>query len=491
MQSHKLESSDVAIFWDYENCHASSQVSGYEVVSGIRNVAHRFGPVKHFKAYMEIPDVDRDTFRSFNLRSELQSSGVSLTDCPHNGKNAADMMIMVDMLAYAMDHPAPATLILISGDRDFAYVVAILRLRRYEVVVISLMAHISLKSQASECLDWNVDVMGFSASSSHVDGRAESPTTVRNPSNLQSPNARRSSYLPSPESTFSRARQSTSKHGPAATVPNEASPAVPANELVVEHPPYQPAAAAPAQPEATSVPAPAYSRAESAPVPTLSSFVLPTMSVAPTTASTSAQAQPSPLPIPASPAPFPEDLVAAHIQRCMEMAAEVQPLASQFPQAGPFTHANMLLPTPKIGDVAAEASRIPETGPSARAPPKPTIGVMTAQRSQIPEAGPSVHANMLFPTSTIPTAVQLMPKTVPAIFKTLVECLEQHRAKGISRPLRGTIALDIIKKEKQLYQRAGVERFSQYSALAEKEKIVTLGGNQGSAWISLHPDWCK
>jgi hypothetical protein len=42
---------------------------------------------------MEVPDPD--TFRSLSLRSELQSSGVSLTDCPHNGrKNVADQMIM-------------------------------------------------------------------------------------------------------------------------------------------------------------------------------------------------------------------------------------------------------------------------------------------------------------------------------------------------------------------------------------------------------------
>jgi hypothetical protein len=92
-----------------ENCHASSQVSGllahihprltltfglgYEIVSAIRNVAHRFGPVKHFKAYLEVPGSDGP--RSLNLRSELQSSGVSLTDCPHNGrKNVADQMIM-------------------------------------------------------------------------------------------------------------------------------------------------------------------------------------------------------------------------------------------------------------------------------------------------------------------------------------------------------------------------------------------------------------
>ncbi|KAJ7098119.1 NYN domain-containing protein [Mycena belliarum] len=157
----------VAIFWDYENCHASAQISGYEVAAGIRNVAHRFGSVKYFKAYMEMPDPD--TFRSLNLRSELQSSGISLTDCPHNGrKDVADQMIIVDMLLYALDHPPPATIILISGDRDFAYAVAVLRLRRYKVVVISLPMpgpHVSLKSQASHCLDWNADVLGVPAGS--------------------------------------------------------------------------------------------------------------------------------------------------------------------------------------------------------------------------------------------------------------------------------------------------------------------------------------
>ncbi|KJA27236.1 hypothetical protein HYPSUDRAFT_35856, partial [Hypholoma sublateritium FD-334 SS-4] len=86
----------------------------------------------------------------------LQASGVSLTDCAPNGrKEVADKMIIVDMLAYAMDHPAPRTLVLISGDRDYAYALAVLRLRRYHVVLVTLgNAHASLVAQASECLDW-------------------------------------------------------------------------------------------------------------------------------------------------------------------------------------------------------------------------------------------------------------------------------------------------------------------------------------------------
>lgn len=66
------------------------------------------------------------------------------------------------MMAFAMDNPAQSTLVVIGGDRDFAYAAAILRQRRYDIVVIAPpnnpLPH-SLKSQASFCLDWNRDVM--------------------------------------------------------------------------------------------------------------------------------------------------------------------------------------------------------------------------------------------------------------------------------------------------------------------------------------------
>ena len=81
------------------------------------------------------------------------------------------------MLAYAIDNPAPSTIILLSGDRDFAYAVSILRLRRYRVVIISLAgAHTSLTSQASTYLDWVTDVVGVEPldscpSSTHVHSR--------------------------------------------------------------------------------------------------------------------------------------------------------------------------------------------------------------------------------------------------------------------------------------------------------------------------------
>jgi hypothetical protein len=74
-----------------ENCPAPSNASGYSIANNICTLARPFGVVKLFKAYLEIPDQTR----SITLRSELQSSGVSLVDCPHNGrKEVADKMLL-------------------------------------------------------------------------------------------------------------------------------------------------------------------------------------------------------------------------------------------------------------------------------------------------------------------------------------------------------------------------------------------------------------
>ncbi|KAJ7109170.1 NYN domain-containing protein [Mycena epipterygia] len=476
MQSNNLVSSDVVIFWDYENCHASSTTSGYEIVSGIRNVAHRFGSVKSFKAYMEMPEPD--TPRSLSLRSELQSSGVSLTDCPHNGrKNVADQMMMVDMLAYAMDHPAPATLILISGDRDFAYAVSVLRLRRYDIVVISLPvpgAHISLKSQASVCLDWNVDVMGYPNSSLYVEGSSESTTAARGPPT--SPIARRASYLFGSESPYSgpRAEQpAMMKPVPSAVPFNEptTSRTVPTRESPIEHS-HQPLTAE-QQPEAVCVPAPAYSP-KFTPIPKASSLgpggarTATPINVIPTPKLTPSQSQGSAgpsweVPVPSSSALFSEDLVSAHIQRCMDMVADQPLLSSQIPAPS----ANTNIPAPSAN------TNMPAPTPTIPIPHEP-VGIDAALHND-----------------PISTEGQPSPKSIPPLFESLIESLRKLRAKGMLRPVRSVVAQDIITKDKMLYKKAGVQRFSQFSALAEKAKIIELGGREGNAWISLHPDWCN
>lgn len=77
-----------------ENCNPPSTPCGlgFDIVNNIGRIARLFGPITTFRAYL---DISAQSYKSVVLRSELQSSGVSLIDCPHNGKkDVVDKMIL-------------------------------------------------------------------------------------------------------------------------------------------------------------------------------------------------------------------------------------------------------------------------------------------------------------------------------------------------------------------------------------------------------------
>ncbi|KAM2404556.1 hypothetical protein ACFXTH_031857 [Malus domestica] len=55
-----------------------------------------------------------------SVQQALSSSGIALNHVPAGVKDASDKKILVDMLFWAVDKPAPANYLLISGDRDFS-----------------------------------------------------------------------------------------------------------------------------------------------------------------------------------------------------------------------------------------------------------------------------------------------------------------------------------------------------------------------------------
>jgi hypothetical protein len=74
-------------------------LQAFTIVNGIQRIAHVFGSVTTFKAYLDM------SAQSSNVafRSEFQSSGVSMIDCPHNGrKDVVDKMILG---VYSVRHP--------------------------------------------------------------------------------------------------------------------------------------------------------------------------------------------------------------------------------------------------------------------------------------------------------------------------------------------------------------------------------------------------
>src|SRR5882762_7361662 len=98
----------------------------------------------------------------------------------------------VDIMAHAMDNNPPFTIFLITGDRDFAYLVSILTLRQYHVVlIVPTNHHSSLTSKASATLDWNTQILQSPSKAGSANSSAtESTLTPSNsaPQPLSFPN---------------------------------------------------------------------------------------------------------------------------------------------------------------------------------------------------------------------------------------------------------------------------------------------------------------
>ncbi|GMH03893.1 hypothetical protein Nepgr_005732 [Nepenthes gracilis] len=124
----------VAILWDIENCPVPSDVRPEDVAGNIR-MALRVHPV--IKGVVTVFSAYGD-FNSFSrrLREGCQRTGVKLIDVPNGRKDAADKAILVDMFLFALDNRPPSSVMLISGDVDFAPALHILGQRGYTVILV-------------------------------------------------------------------------------------------------------------------------------------------------------------------------------------------------------------------------------------------------------------------------------------------------------------------------------------------------------------------
>ncbi|KAF9009347.1 hypothetical protein BDQ17DRAFT_1322933 [Cyathus striatus] len=161
---------DVAIFWNIGKASPSNDTTGYAVVEKIRTIAHTLGTIKSFRVYCDDSQISPSMK---HLRTEFHQCGVSILECPASGCDGdyADKVMSgisflfhssgklllsffkVDIILYATDHPAN-TIIIISNDPDFAYLISTLRLRNHLVVIAAPSdAHLGLKVQASHFID--------------------------------------------------------------------------------------------------------------------------------------------------------------------------------------------------------------------------------------------------------------------------------------------------------------------------------------------------
>lgn len=124
-------SAKTSVWWDIENCEVPKGCDPHAIAQNISSALAKMnycGPVSII-AY-------GDTLRiPTTVQQALSSTGVSLNHVPAGVKDASDKKILVDMLFWAVDNPAPANYLLISGDRDFSYALHQLRMRRYNILL--------------------------------------------------------------------------------------------------------------------------------------------------------------------------------------------------------------------------------------------------------------------------------------------------------------------------------------------------------------------
>ena len=146
---------ETAVFWDIENARIPSRYSAREMYEKLCTVLHGYG------RWRDGIRIIGDLQCQRRLYSELMGMGCWLFDIPPNGKpNRADGVIVVEMMSFALDHPPPTTIILITGDSDYGYSLSKLRARGYRIVLVALStAKASLTLSADVILEWERDVL--------------------------------------------------------------------------------------------------------------------------------------------------------------------------------------------------------------------------------------------------------------------------------------------------------------------------------------------
>ncbi|KAF7818084.1 Endonuclease or glycosyl hydrolase with C2H2-type zinc finger domain, putative isoform 1 [Senna tora] len=124
-------SAKISVWWDIENCQVPKGCDPHAIAQNITSALVKMnycGPVS-ISAYGDTNRIPS------SVQMGLSSTGISLNHVPAGVKDASDKKILVDMLFWAVDNPAPANYLLISGDRDFSNALHQLRMRRYTILL--------------------------------------------------------------------------------------------------------------------------------------------------------------------------------------------------------------------------------------------------------------------------------------------------------------------------------------------------------------------
>ncbi|PSR88888.1 hypothetical protein PHLCEN_2v5037 [Hermanssonia centrifuga] len=520
-----VEQDTVAIFWDYENCEMPASADPFTISNGIRRLSQGYGIVKVFRAYFEMSDLTSQ--RSISMRSGLQSCGVSLIDCPHNNrKDVADKMILADMLVHAMDHPAPSTVILISGDRDFAYAVSLLRLRKYKIVVIAPSTlHNSLKTQATTAYEWPRSVLEFNNNGCDLGlpwparGRVVNASDVRTnlPVLIQGTQfVSEGPIPPNPRSpVFPRPDINCAVKGPVTpvrsdTIRHSRSPSL---GVLSEKTTSGRALTTPSKPSFAD----AVSGGSAASIQTslqdnncnLSPVWRPMpvqAAAAPTSVTTDSSltifdekqhSLGSPFSESKQPGESRDDDDFKIALNDEHLVPDLKAMDTQDGRHSDYSQESLEQGSPEFTFLSSPLA----LAGAERGSISSDISVMSPlagiERDFVPTlqdpTGLAVHDSIqLNPDIVIPTVAMARLRRPPSKFKLLVRVLERERLRGNTRVVFSQLGSMLRAEHPSVYQRAGAAQLKDYIAMAEQDGVVIVGSSRcdwenGNKWTALHP----
>jgi hypothetical protein len=378
-------------------------------------------------------------------------------------------------MAYALDNtPQTTALVVITGDRDFAYAISMLQNRGYRVVaIVPTASHASVRANASTVVDWTSAILKPVFPVGLMSPAKKSDVVLHSQTDVQIPSMPLSIPLVVPPSPST---ESSALSVEALSIFSEEQPCDPVADVEVHHPPsptvvtFHPASAMPSftsgeippftdgqiyfdPPPALKKPTPA---APTLTQPSSSSILPQKMALSPPSLDTSAARSQLLEPIRDS---VRRDLrhdrhdadsnaPVLNISSLEDMFRRAAPILSMLPENSAGLHSSTPLHTLPTTDMNAPTA----PNRSMRSPP-----VLMQQ------SGSAARP----PSDTIAVASHFIP---------LVDVLNKMRCEdGLTEPLWSAVA-SALNNKPATYRRAGVARFGEYVELAVKDGIVSIGG---------------
>ena len=413
-------------------------MQAYTTITTISHKCTSYGALTTFRAYLERND---GLNPPAHTRDVLTLHGVTLLQYPQATRASNfEKLLITDLFTFALDNPAPSTIVLITNAELSTYPISALRNRHFKIILVSQypLAFQGLAAQASEVVEW-----------SHFLGRPRESRVIAP-----------SSPSPTQSSASVSSRITTARPSPKTTSVD-----------LLTHSPRHSTVQPPSSIGTTSNPTPFSPLRQ--PLSTPSTF-------SPFMGGLGSR-------LPASRAPwststiFPSSLGSG-------TWGQGTITQQQQPQQPSFAGGNISVRGPHHPHSAESTQGLRGPVPDLSYPQPQThleLNTPMSMGSTSPVEMQPQHIPQVYqqPRTQQPQQLQQLPRN----FDLLISILREFRSENKRQPYRSKVGSELVQRDRMVYQRAGVAGFKEYVGIAESLGIVRLGGSgsPGKEWIEL------